>query len=106
MSRLVETLIMRIVDLQLVPGDPPGSGPPPLLGQGRCSWSSPLVAAQYAYLPALLMAATAERRKDYVEAALATPLGARRVIFRHLLPNCAPPLIVVATDADRQLDLA
>ena len=42
-------------------------------------------------------AASAERRKDYIEAALSTPLPARHVLFRHLLPNALPPLIVVAT---------
>ena len=35
--------------------------------------------------------------KDYIEAALSTPLPARQVLFRHLLPNAMPPLIVVAT---------
>jgi peptide/nickel transport system permease protein len=32
-----------------------------------------------------------------VDAALSTPLKASRVVFRHILPNCLPPLIVVAT---------
>jgi len=57
-----------------------------------------LVAAQYAYFARTAHgAATVERGKDYVEAALSTPLSAARVIFRHILPNCLPPLIVVAT---------
>jgi len=41
--------------------------------------------------------ASVERSKDYVEAALSTPLPAYIVVFRHILPNCLPPLIVVAT---------
>ncbi|SEA30145.1 ABC transporter permease [Rubrimonas cliftonensis] len=95
----LEALIMRAVDLQL-------SFPPillalvlsALLGQGRLQLIAALVAAQYAYFARTAYgAASAERRKDYVEAALATPLSGRRVVFRHLLPNCAPPLIVVAT---------
>ena len=35
--------------------------------------------------------------KEYVDAALSTPLGSARVAFRHILPNCLPPLIVVVT---------
>ena len=57
-----------------------------------------LVTAQYAYFARTAHgAASAERAKDYVEAALSTPLPARTVVFRHILPNCLPPLIVVAT---------
>jgi peptide/nickel transport system permease protein len=57
-----------------------------------------LVTAQYAYFARTAHgAASAERAKDYVEAALSTPLPVMRVIFRHILPNCLPPLIVVAT---------
>jgi len=38
-----------------------------------------------------------ERRKEYVEAARCLALPTSRIVFRHLLPNCLPPLIVVAT---------
>lgn len=95
----VETLIMRVVDLQLsFPAILLALVLAALLGQGKAQLITALVAAQYAYFARTAYgAATAERRKDYVEAALATPLSARRVVFRHLLPNCAPPLIVVAT---------
>lgn len=95
----VETLIMRLVDLQL-------SFPAILLalvivaimGQGKAQLIGALVAAQYAYFARTAYgAAKAERGKDYIEAALATPLSARLVVWRHMLPNCAPPLIVVAT---------
>ena len=98
-GRAVEALIMRVVDLQL-------SFPPillalvlvALLGQGKAQLITALVAAQYAYFARTAFgAATAERRKDYIEAANATPLRAARIIFHHLLPNCLPPLIVVAT---------
>lgn len=95
----VETFIMRFVDLQLsFPAILLALVLSALLGQGKVQLVVALVAAQYAYFARTAYgAATAERRKDYIEAALATPLSARRVIFRHLLPNCAPPLIVVAT---------
>ncbi len=95
----IETLIMRIVDLQLsFPAILLALVLSALLGQGKVQLITALVAAQYAYFARTAYgAATAERRKDYIEAALATPLHARSVVFRHLLPNCAPPLIVVAT---------
>ncbi|WP_237684826.1 ABC transporter permease [Szabonella alba] len=95
----VETVLMRMVDLQLsFPAILLALVLSALLGQGKAQLITALVAAQYAYFARTAYgAATAERRKDYIEAALATPLSARRVIFRHLLPNCAPPLIVVAT---------
>ncbi|MGI9336414.1 MAG: ABC transporter permease [Gammaproteobacteria bacterium] len=95
----IEALIMRLVDLQL-------SFPPillalvlvALLGQGKAQLIAALVAAQYAYFARTAFgAASAERRKDYIEAAHATPLGQLRIVLRHLLPNCMPPLIVVAT---------
>ena len=37
-----------------------------------------------------------ERRKEYIEAAVLLGLPTHRILFRHLLPNCLPPLIVVA----------
>src|SRR5690606_40742508 len=42
-------------------------------------------------------AAVVEGRKEYVEAAICQGLRTGRVLFRHLLPNCLPPLLVVAT---------
>ncbi len=95
----VETGVMRIIDLQL-------SFPPILLalvlvavlGQGRVPLVVALVTAQYAYFARTAYgAATAERQKDYIEAARATPLSPARVVFGHILPNCLPPLMVVAT---------
>ena len=41
--------------------------------------------------------ALAERRKEYVEAAQCLALNTRRVVLVHILPNCLPSLIVVAT---------
>lgn len=95
----LESLIMRIVDLQLsFPAILLALVLVALLGQGKAQLVTALVAAQYAYFARTAYgAASGERRKDYVEAAAATPLSARRIIFRHLLPNCLPPLIVVAT---------
>jgi len=39
----------------------------------------------------------AERGKDYVTAAKALGLGPPRIILRHILPNIASPILVVAT---------
>ena len=94
-----EILIMRVVDLQLsFPAILLALVLSALLGQGKTQLVIALVTAQYAYFARTAHgAATAERHKDYVEAALSTPLPARTVIFRHLLPNSLPPLVVVAT---------
>jgi len=42
-------------------------------------------------------AALVERRKEYIEAARCLALSPARIVVGHLLPNCLPPLIVVAT---------
>lgn len=94
-----EALIMRIVDLQLsFPAILLALVLSAVLGQGKWQLITALVAAQYAYFARTAHGAAAtERSKDYVDAALSTPLSAMRVVFRHILPNCLPPLIVVAT---------
>ena len=95
----IEALAMRIVDLQLsFPAILLALVLSALLGKGKPQLVVALVAAQYAYYARTAHgAAIAERSKDYVEAALSTPLPVLRVMFRHILPNCLPPLIVVAT---------
>lgn len=94
-----EALIMRIVDLQLsFPAILLALVLSAVLGQGKWQLITALVAAQYAYFARTAHGAAAtERSKDYVDAALSTPLSSMRVVFRHILPNCLPPLIVVAT---------
>ncbi len=95
----IEALIMRIIDLQLsFPAILLALVLAALLGQGKGPLIAALVTAQYAYFARTAHgAASAERSKEYVEAALSTPLAPARVVFRHILPNCLPPLIVVAT---------
>ncbi|WP_342359449.1 ABC transporter permease [Terrarubrum flagellatum] len=94
-----EAFIMRIIDLQLsFPAILLALVLSALLGQGKTQLIIALVTAQYAYFARTAHgAATAERSKDYVEAALSTPMPTYAVVFRHILPNCLPPLIVVAT---------
>ncbi len=95
----IEALIMRIIDLQLsLPAILLALVLVALLGQGLGQLVVALALAQYAYFARTAHgAASAERGKDYIEAALATPLPAHHVLFRHLLPNALPPLMVVAT---------
>ena len=92
-------LAMRVVDLQLsMPAILLALVLVAMLGQGVPQLVLALVAAQYAYFARTAFgAASAERRKDYVEAALSTPLSGARVLWSHLLPNTLPPLIVVVT---------
>jgi peptide/nickel transport system permease protein len=94
-----DTLVMRLVDLQL--------GFPPILialillailGRGVDKVIIALVAVQWAYYARTVRAsALVERRKEYIEAARCLALPASRIVFGHLMPNCLPPLIVVAT---------
>lgn len=95
----VEALLMRIVDIQLsMPAILLALVLVAMLGQGVMQIILALVVAQYAYFARTTHgAATVERGKDYIEAARSTPLPTRRILFRHLLPNVLPPLIVVAT---------
>ena len=95
----VETLIMRVVDIQL-------SFPSILvalillavLGQGTWKIVVALICVQWAYYARTVRGtALVERRKEYVEAARCLALGHRRIVLRHILPNCMPPLIVVVT---------
>jgi peptide/nickel transport system permease protein len=95
----LDTLVMRIVDIQL-------SFPAILvalillavLGQGTGKIIAALVTVQWAYYARTVRsAALVERRKEYIEAARCLALPTWRIVFRHLLPNCLPPLIVVVT---------
>jgi peptide/nickel transport system permease protein len=57
-----------------------------------------LVVVQWAYYARTVRGtALVERNKEYVEAAQSLGLSKTRVIFRHILPNCLAPVIVVLT---------
>lgn len=95
----VDAVIMRIVDLQL-------SFPSILialvllavLGQGVDKIVIALVTVQWAYYARTVRSsALVERRKEYVDAARCLAYSSSRILYRHILPNCLPPLIVVAT---------
>lgn len=94
-----DSVIMRIVDIQL-------SFPAILialillavLGQGVGKIIAALVTVQWAYYARTVRgAALAEMNKDYIAAARGLALSSSRIVLRHLLPNCLPPLIVVAS---------
>jgi peptide/nickel transport system permease protein len=95
----VDTIIMRVVDLQL-------SFPAILialvllatLGKGVDKIIIALIVVQWAYYARTVRgSALVERNKEYIEAATCLGLSHNRIVFRHLLPNVMPPLIVVGT---------
>lgn len=95
----VDALIMRLVDLQL-------SFPAILValvllavfGRGIDKVVLALVTVQWAYYARTVRgSALVESRREYIEAARCLALPRSRIVFRHLLPNCLGPLIVVAT---------
>ena len=92
-------VIMRLVDLQL-------SFPTILialvllatLGQGIDKVLIALVVVQWAYYARTVRGvALSENAKDYVAAAKSQGLPPLRIMFRHVLPNCLPPLLVILT---------
>jgi len=92
------TIIMRIAYIQL-------SFPAILialillavLGQGTLKIVAALVTVQWAYYARTVRgAALVEKHKEYIEAARCLALPPLRIVFRHLLPNCLPPLMVIA----------
>jgi peptide/nickel transport system permease protein len=94
-----DSAIMRLVDLQL-------SFPTILaalmilafLGKGIMNVVIALVIVEWAYYARTVRGtALVERRREYIEAAQCLALPTHRILFRHLLPNCLPPLIVVGT---------
>jgi peptide/nickel transport system permease protein len=94
-----DAFLMRIVDIML-------SFPAILvalillsvLGKGIDKVLVALILVQWAYFArAARGAALVERNKEYVEAATCLALPAWRIVFRHMLPNCMPSLIVIAT---------
>ena len=91
--------IMRLVDLQL-------SFPAILvalmilafLGKGVMNVMLALVIVEWArFARTARSAALVEARREYMEAARCLALPKWRLIFRHMLPNCMPPIIVIGT---------
>ena len=95
----IEAIIMRIVDLQLsFPASLVALMMVAALGKGVDKIILALVIAQWAYYARTVRAtALVERGKEYVEAAQCLGISRVRIVFRHILPNCMAPLIVVGT---------
>lgn len=94
----VDAIIMRAVDLML-------SFPSILiammilayLGKGIGNVILTLVILEWAYYARTARGqALAERQKEYVEAAHNLVIPQWRIMLKHILPNCLPPLIVIA----------
>jgi peptide/nickel transport system permease protein len=95
----VEAFLMRLVDLQL-------SFPSILVAlmiltifdRSVFNVIIALVIVEWSsYARTARATALVERRKEYIEAAECLALPRSRLLFRHLLPNCMPPLIVIGT---------
>ena len=95
----VDAVIMRTVDLQL-------SFPTILvafillavLGRGVDKVILALAIVQWAYYCRTVRAsALVEIGKEYMEAGRGLGLSTPRMLLRHLLPNCLPPLLVIAS---------
>ena len=96
-GKRIDALLMRIADLQL-------SFPAILIALMLLALSGPglgkiviaLAAVQWAYFARTMRAvALVERRRDYIEAATLLGLSTPRILLRHLLPNCLPPLLAL-----------
>ncbi len=94
-----DAFIMRVVDLQLsFPAILVALILVAILGKGVDKVIIALVLVQWAYYARTVRgSALVERRKEYMEAAHCLALPASRIVFRHLLPNCLAPMIVVGT---------
>ncbi|CAO3424559.1 ABC transporter permease [Azospirillum doebereinerae] len=95
----VDAALMRLADLQL-------SFPSILialmviafLGRGTANVLLALILVEWAYYArAARSAALVELKSEYVEAARCLVLPERRILLRHVLPNCLPSLVVIAT---------
>lgn len=95
----VDALLMRIVDLQLsLPTILVALILLVILGRGVDKIIIALVVVQWAYFARTVRGvALVENARDYVEAARGLRLPSWRILFLHVLPNCLPTLLVVAT---------
>lgn len=92
-----DSAAMRLADLQLsFPAILVALVLLALLGPGLGKVVIALATAQWAYFARTARAAAlVETQKDYIAAARVSGIGNGRILWRHLLPNCLPPLLVV-----------
>jgi len=96
---LFDILVQRLVDILLAfPGILLAIVVVAILGPGL--WNA-MLAVGITFIPTyvrVVRGAVLELRdKEFVEAAKALGAGGTRIIWRHLLPNCVAPLIVLST---------
>ena len=104
----IDALVMRLVDLHLsFPSILVALMILALLGKGVVNVMLALVIIEWAYAARTARAAAlSERERDYISAAEGLGLPRWRILFRHLLPNCLPPLVIIgATQAARAISL-
>ena len=96
---VVDTLVMRLVDIKLgFPSILVALILLSILGPGVDKIIIALIFAQWAWFTRVMRStALAERNREYIESARCLALGRARIVFRHLLPNCLPPMIVIGT---------
>ena len=94
-----ETALMRLVDLQLAfPAILVALMILAVIGKGIGNVILALIVVEWArYARTARAAALSEREREYVEAARGLAIPGWRIVFRHILPNCLPPLIVIGT---------
>jgi ABC-type dipeptide/oligopeptide/nickel transport system permease subunit len=95
----VDSILMRIVDAMLsVPGLVLPLTLLSVLGGGIGTVS---IALGIGFIPGtsrlIRGQALAQLERDYVQAAIASGAGTARILFRHVLPNVAAPIIVAAS---------
>jgi peptide/nickel transport system permease protein len=95
----LDAILMRLVDIQLsFPAILIALILAAILGKGVDKVVIALISVQWAYYARTIRgSAMIERGREYIEAARGLALPHSRIIFRHLLPNAFPPVIVVAT---------
>jgi peptide/nickel transport system permease protein len=96
---VMDNLLMRLVDLQLsLPAILVALILLVVLGGGADKIVLALVVVQWAYFARTVRGvALVENAREYMQAARGLRLSTTRLMLRHLLPNCLPTLIVVAT---------
>ncbi len=99
MGGRTETLLMRLVDLQLsFPTILMALMVLAILGNGILNVVLAIIVAEWAtYARTARGSALVEREKEYIDAARCLRVPGRRILLRHLLPNCLAPIIVIAT---------
>ncbi len=96
---LADLIVMRLVDLFLAfPAILVALIVLGILGKGVLNVVLALVIVDWAfYARGVRGVARVECNKDYVRSAQCALVPGRRIIFRHILPNCASSLMVIAT---------